>query len=167
MPKNVITQNIIHTKLGHYCILKCELFKYDIVESPYVHVKRLTTHHYFFSCSKYAEAIDELFNNVFSIGDLNIVNTHFLLQGELRNTVNDYLFSLVHIFIKKFKKQLIAYLHVYQNVLIKTFFILFWIFISYDISYWIHVRNLFVNYFKERANKVIELVPNSNVIILQ
>lgn len=51
---------------------------------------------------KYAEAIVK---NVFSIGDLNIVNihVHILLWGDdkFSNTVNDHLFSLVHIFIKK------------------------------------------------------------------
>lgn len=40
-------------------------------------------------------------NNVFSIGDLNIVNIHILLWGKdkLSKTVTDHMFSLVHIFI--------------------------------------------------------------------
>lgn len=50
-------------------------------------------YHYFFS---YAEPRDELFNDVLSIGDLNIVNViHILFWGydKLSNTVNDHLFS--------------------------------------------------------------------------
>lgn len=52
-------------------------------------------YHYFFSCTKYAEPRDELFNNVLSIGDLNIVKTHILFweYDKLSNTVNDHLFS--------------------------------------------------------------------------
>lgn len=44
-----------------------------------------------------------LFNNVFSVRNLNIVNAHKLLWGDdkLSYTVNDHLLFLVHIFIKK------------------------------------------------------------------
>lgn len=40
-------------------------------------------------------------NNVFSIGDKNIVNIHILLWGKdkLSKTVTDHMFSLVYIFI--------------------------------------------------------------------
>lgn len=44
-----------------------------------------------------------LFNNVFSVRNLNIINAHKLLLGDdkLSYTVNDHLLFLVHIFIKK------------------------------------------------------------------
>lgn len=44
-----------------------------------------------------------LFNNVFSVRNLNIINAHKLLWGDdkLSYTVNDHLLFLVHIFIKK------------------------------------------------------------------
>ena len=60
----------------------------------------------FFSCVKYAKARDELFNNVFNICNLNIVNTHVLLWGDtaLTDKNNEHLFSLVHIYIKKCKR---------------------------------------------------------------
>lgn len=46
-----------------------------------------------------------LFNNVFSVRNLNIINAHKLLWGDdkLSYTVNDHLLFLVHIFIKKKK----------------------------------------------------------------
>lgn len=49
-----------------------------------------------------------LFNNVFSVRNLNIINAHKLLWGDdkLSYTVNDHLFFLVHIFIKKNPKDL-------------------------------------------------------------
>lgn len=68
--------NIIHTKLRHNCILNCDFFRYNIIESPSCTCGKVEdTYHYFFSCTKYARARDELFNNVFKIRNLNIVNT--------------------------------------------------------------------------------------------
>lgn len=96
--------NIIHTKLRHNCILNCDLFRYNIIESPSCTCGKVEdTYHYFFSCTKYARARDELFNNVFKIRNLNIVNTHVLLWGDVTvsDSVNETLFSMVHLFIKK------------------------------------------------------------------
>lgn len=96
--------NIIHTKLRHNCILNCDLFRYNIIESPSCTCEKVEdTYHYFFSCIKYARARDELFNNVFKIRNLNIVNTHVLLWGDVTvsDSVNETLFSMVHLFIKK------------------------------------------------------------------
>lgn len=96
--------NIIHTKLRHNCILNCDLFRYNIIDSPSCTCGKVEdTYHYFFSCTKYARARDELFNNVFKIRNLNIVNTHVLLWGDVSvsDSVNETLFSMVHLFIKK------------------------------------------------------------------
>lgn len=56
------------------------------------------------------------FDNIFSIGDLNIVNIHILLWGKdkLSKTVTNHLFSLVHIINQK---DLITCLHLHQNAL--------------------------------------------------
>ena len=64
------------------------------------------TYHYLFSCVKYDRARDELFNNVFNICNLNIVNTHVLLWRDTSITDKDIenLFSQVHIYIKKSKR---------------------------------------------------------------
>lgn len=61
------------------------------------------------------------FDNIFRIGDLNIVNIHILLWGKdkLSKTVTDHMFSLVYIFVE-IKKILITCLHLHQNALSDT-----------------------------------------------
>ena len=101
------TLNILHTKLRHNCILNCDLHRYNIIDSPLCTCGKIEdTYHYFFSCVKYARARDELFNNVFNICNLNIVNTHVLLWGDtsITDKDNEHLFSLIHIYIKKSKR---------------------------------------------------------------
>lgn len=96
--------NIIHTKLRHNCILNCDLFRYNIIDSPLCTCGKVEdTYHYFFSCTKYACARNELFNNVFKIQNLNLVNPHVLLWGDvtISDSINENLFSMVHLFIKK------------------------------------------------------------------
>lgn len=60
-------------------------------------------------------------NNVFSIGDLNIVNIHikyfYLGKDKISKTVTNHLFSLVHIINQK---DLITCLHLHQNALSDT-----------------------------------------------
>ena len=34
------THNILHTKLRHNCILNCDLHRYNIIDSPFVHVEK-------------------------------------------------------------------------------------------------------------------------------
>ena len=49
---------------------------------------------YFFTCTKYIAARNYLFNEIFRIENLNIVNTHVLLWGEnlISYTDNKHLF---------------------------------------------------------------------------
>ena len=96
--------NIIHTRLRHNCILNKDLFRCNIIGSPLCTCGSVEDdYHYFFSCNKYRNARYELFNKIFNIEKLKIVNTHVLLWGDpsLSNEENEYLFSLIHIFIKQ------------------------------------------------------------------
>lgn len=44
---------------------KCDLLKYNIVESPLCTWGKVEDTYYFFSCTKYAESREELFKNAF------------------------------------------------------------------------------------------------------
>ena len=95
--------NIIHTRIRHHCILNKDLFRCNIIDSPLCTCGSVEDeYHYFFSCNKYRNARHELFDKIFMINKLHIVNTHVLLWGDsaLSNKENEYLFSLIHTFIK-------------------------------------------------------------------
>lgn len=95
--------NIIHTKLRHNCALNNDLFRCNIINSPLCSCGKLEdTYHYFFTCNKYKDARNVLFNDVFQIVNLNIVNTHVLLWGDssISDNENKHLFTLVYNFIK-------------------------------------------------------------------
>ena len=99
----------MHTKLRHNCILNSDLhiYIYNSIGSPFYTCGKIEdTYHYFFTCVKYARARDELFNNVFNICHLNIVNTHVLLWGDtsITDKDNEHLFFLVHMYIRKSKR---------------------------------------------------------------
>lgn len=73
---------------------------------------------FFFSCT--TEVRDELFDNVLSIADLNVVNTHILLLGDDNSVI---LWMITFFFIinpKDFDYLSFVYLHLYQNVLTVT-----------------------------------------------
>ena len=75
----------------------------QIIDSPLCSCGRLEdTYHYFFTCTKYTTARNDLFNEIFRIENLNIVNTHVLLWGDssISNTDNKHLFNLVQHYIK-------------------------------------------------------------------
>ena len=95
--------NIVHTKLRHKFALNSDLFRCKIIDSPLCSCGRLEdTYHYFFTCTKYTTARNDLFNEIFRIENLNIVNTHVLLWGDssISNTDNKHLFNLVQHYIK-------------------------------------------------------------------
>ena len=55
-----------------------------------------------FLLTKYTTARNDLFNEIFRIENLNIVNTHVLLWGDssISNTDNKHVFNLVQHYIK-------------------------------------------------------------------
>ena len=96
--------NIIHTRLRHNCVLNIDLFRCNIIDSPLCSCgKPEDTYHYFFNCNKYAIQRNELFNSIFRMKNLCIVNTHVLLWGDnsLNDLENKHLFQFVQLFIKK------------------------------------------------------------------
>lgn len=68
--------------------------------------KILTLYHYFFTCNKYKDARNVLFNDIFQIVNLNFVNTHVLLWGESAISDNEskHLFTLVYNYSKNTEK---------------------------------------------------------------
>lgn len=95
--------NIIHTRLRHNCALNNDLFRCNIINSPLCSCGKLAdTYHYFFTCNKYKDARNVLFNDIFQIVNLNIVNTHVLLWGDsaISDNENNHLFTLVYNYIK-------------------------------------------------------------------
>ena len=99
--------NIIHTKLRHNCALNSDLFRFNIINSPLCSCGKVEdTYHYFFTCTKYSALRNDIFNEIFRIENLNIVNTHVLLWGDcsIGTTDNKHLFSLVHRYIKSSKR---------------------------------------------------------------
>ena len=96
--------NIIHTRLRHNCVLNIDLLRCNIIDSPLCSCgKAEDTYHYFFNCIKYAIQRNELFNSIFRMKNLCIVNTHVLLWGDnsLDDLENKHLFQFVQLFIKK------------------------------------------------------------------
>ena len=74
------TTTIIHTKLRHKCALNSDLFRCNIIDSPHCSCgKAEDTYHYFLTCTQYSA----LRNEIFCIENLNIVNTHVLLWGDI------------------------------------------------------------------------------------
>jgi hypothetical protein len=95
--------NIIHTRLRHNCILNKDLFRCNIINSPLCTCGKIEDdYHYFFTCPKYKDARNILFNNIFQIHKLHIVNTHVLLWGDncLNISENQHLFTVVQAYIK-------------------------------------------------------------------
>ena len=60
-----------------------DLFRCNIINSPLCTCGKIEDeYHYFFTCPRYNVARNVLFNNIFSIDKLHIVNTHVLLWGD-------------------------------------------------------------------------------------
>ena len=96
--------NILHTRLRHNCILNKDLFRCNIINSPLCTCGKIEDeYHYFFTCPRYNVARNVLFNNIFSIDKLHIVNTHVLLWGDNSISIpeNKYLFTAVQAYIKQ------------------------------------------------------------------
>ena len=96
--------NIIHTRLRHKCALNNDLFRCNIIDSPLCSCgKTEDAYHFFFSCTKYSASRNDLFNAVFKIDNLHIVDTHVLLWGDNSISIDDNvkLFSNVQLFIKR------------------------------------------------------------------
>ena len=63
--------NIVHTKLRHNCAPNSDLFRCKIIDSPFCSCGRLEdTYHYFFICTKYTTARNDLFHEIFRIENL-------------------------------------------------------------------------------------------------
>lgn len=111
-------------------------------------------------------------NNVFSIGDLNIVNIHILLWGKdkLSKTVTDHMFSLVYIFIWNQKD--FNYVFTFASKCVIWYFVnckSFWTLINSSIAFYLCVKKKFICklMYIEKATKILELLPNPIVKILQ
>ena len=75
----------------------------QIIDSPLCSCGRLEeTYHYFCTCTKYTTARNALFNEIFRIENLDIINTDVLLWGDssISNTDNKHLFNQVQTYIK-------------------------------------------------------------------
>ena len=111
--------NIVHTRLRHNCVLNKDLFRWNIFDSHLCSCgKPEDAYHFFFSCNKYPVSRNELFNVIFRMESLHIVDTRVLLWGDnfISDKENEKLFSYVQLFIKKnvFFYQLFFYeFHVY------------------------------------------------------
>ena len=96
--------NIIHTKLRHNCALNSDLYRCNIIDSPLCSCGKakdsFTTwaedcqlccidinpywdiffiifyYHFFFQCTQYSALRNDIFNEIFPIENLNIVNTY-------------------------------------------------------------------------------------------
>ena len=96
--------NVIHTRLRHNCVLNKDLFRCNIIDSPLCSCgKTEDAYHYFFSCTKYSAPRNDLFNAIFRMENLYIVDTRVLLWGDdsINITDNEKLFSYVRLFIKR------------------------------------------------------------------
>ena len=72
--------NIVHTRLRHNCVLNKDLFRCNIIDSPLCSCgKPEDAYHFFFSCNKYSVSRNELFNVIFRMESLHIVDTRVLL----------------------------------------------------------------------------------------
>ena len=94
--------NIIHTKLRHKCILKYDLYRRNIVDSPLCSCGiQEDAYHFFFTCNKYSKFRYKLMDNLLRLKDLNIIDTHLLLWGNdvLSTEVNNCIFSYVQTYI--------------------------------------------------------------------
>ena len=92
--------NILHTRLRHNCILNKDLFRCNIINSPLCTCGKIEDeYHYFFTCPRYKDARNVLFNNIFKINNLHIVNTHVLLWGD--NSI--LVFLIINIYFQLYK----------------------------------------------------------------
>lgn len=94
--------NILHTKLRHNCLLNNDLCKRNIINSPLCSCgKYEDVYHYFFACTKYANARNNLFNYLFMLEELVTIDTNLLLWGDrdLPVSTNINIFAAVHRFI--------------------------------------------------------------------
>jgi hypothetical protein len=58
--------NILHTRLGHNCILNKDLFRCNIINSPLCTCGKIEDeYHHFFTCPRYKDARNVLFDNIF------------------------------------------------------------------------------------------------------
>ena len=96
--------NIIYTKLSHNCALNSDLFRCNIIDSPLGSCgKAEDTYHYFFYMYSLFKALrNDIFNEIFRIENLDIVNTRVFLWVDcsIGITENKHLFSFVHQYIK-------------------------------------------------------------------
>lgn len=95
--------NIIHTRLRHNCELNIDLHRCNIISSPLCSCGMIKdTHHFFFSCPKYATVREEFFNKFLRVDKIHILDSRTLLWGDDSLSVDDnkYLFSIVQIYIQ-------------------------------------------------------------------
>lgn len=96
--------NVIHTRLRHNCILKKDLHRCKIIDSPLCSCGKVEdAYHYFFSCAKYNIPRNDLFNVIFRIENLHIIDTQVLLWGDNSISIaeNENLFFNVQLFLKR------------------------------------------------------------------
>lgn len=89
------------------CIKKKDLNRCKIIDSPLCSCGKVEdAYHYFFSCVKYNIPRNDLFNVIFRIENLNIIDTHVLLWGDnsFSITENENLFFNVQLFLKRSRR---------------------------------------------------------------
>ena len=94
----------VHTRLRHSCVLNKDLYTCNIIDSPLCSCgKQEDAYHFFFSCNEYSISRNELFNAVFRMESLHIIDTRVLLWEDNSISIkeNEKLFSYVQLFIKK------------------------------------------------------------------
>lgn len=94
--------NIIHTKLRHNCLLNYDLHRRNIVDSPNcICGKKEDVFHFLFVCKLFSNARNTLFNELFQIQNLGIIDSHTLPWGNdnLDYKTNVRIFTAVQNFI--------------------------------------------------------------------
>lgn len=87
-----------------FCIWKKDLYRCKIIDSPLCSCGKVEDAcRYFFSCAKYNIPRNDLFNVIFRIENLHIIDTHVLLWGDNSISIaeNENLFFNVQLFLKR------------------------------------------------------------------
>jgi hypothetical protein len=91
-------------RIRHNCVLNKGLFRYNIINSPLCTCGKIgDAYQFFFSCNKYSTSRNDLFNAIFEMDNLHIVDTRVLLWGDNSISIKDTekVFYHVQLFIKR------------------------------------------------------------------